>query len=84
MGIMNAVFIYFLVWWVLLFTVLPLGVERHQETGQGYDAGAPQTTHLKKKIILNSALSAIVVLIMEILVRMDIIRWHAWFEGAFS
>ncbi len=84
MGILNAVFIYFLVWWVLLFTVLPLGVERHEETGRGYDAGAPKNSNLKKKIILNSVMSAAVVLIMELLVRFDVIRWHEWFEGAWS
>lgn len=84
MSIVNAFFIYFLVWWVLLFTVLPLGVERHQETGKGYDPGAPKKVDLKKKLVLNSFLSAAFVVMLELLIRLDIIRWHEWFEGAWS
>ena len=37
MTIATSFFIYFLIWWVMLFTVLPLGVRRHQEPGKGFE-----------------------------------------------
>ena len=79
MTIVTAVFIYFLVWWLMLFTILPMGVERHTEDGKGFDAGAPKFANLKKKLIINSVASAVVVLIMHVLIEMGIIRWSEWF-----
>jgi predicted secreted protein len=82
MGFWNLVFVYLLVWWVMLFTVLPIGVERNADTGKGHDAGAPVHPMLKKKIILNSALSAVIVAVIWLLVYFHIIRWDEWFRDA--
>ncbi len=82
MGFWNLVFVYLLVWWVMLFTVLPLGVERNADAAKGHDAGAPVNPMLKKKIILNSALSAVIVAVIWLLVYFHIIRWDEWFRDA--
>jgi predicted secreted protein len=41
----SAVAIYFIIWWLVLFVVLPFGVKNAAETGsvveEGNDAGAP-------------------------------------------
>lgn len=83
MSFLTAVFIYFLIWWLMLFTVLPLGVEKHDEQGKGYDAGAPKNAHFKKKVILNSVISFVIVLTMYILVEIGVIRWTEWFDSGF-
>ena len=80
MGIMTAFFIYLLIWWVMLFTVLPLGIERHEEAGKGFDAGAPKKPDLKKKLLLNTMISAVILAAIEALIRFDVIQWHKWFE----
>lgn len=80
MSLFNAFFIYLLIWWTVLFTVLPLGVRRHDEDGKGYDAGAPQHADLKKKLIINTILSAVILAIIWILVDMNVIRWGEWFR----
>jgi predicted secreted protein len=84
MSLLNAFFIYFLIWWVMLFTTLPLGVKKHEEHGKGFDAGAPEKPDLGKKLLLNTALSAVILGIIEVLVKMGIINWHAWFENAWK
>lgn len=81
MSLVTLAFIYLLVWWIMLFTVLPVGVQRNTEDGKGHDAGAPMRPDLKKKLIINTMLSAVVMLIVYILVEMDIIRWGEWFRG---
>ena len=83
MSFITAVFIYFLIWWVMLFTVLPLGIERHGEQGKGFDPGAPRIPHLKKKMILNTIISAVILAILVILVEIGVINWTAWFEQGF-
>ena len=82
MGLFNAFFIYLLVWWVMLFTVLPLGVEREETPQKGFDAGAPKYANLKRKLVLNSILSAVFVAILWVLVDTGVIRWGEWFRGA--
>ena len=82
MSLVTGFFIYLLIWWTMLFTVLPLGVKRHQEDGKGFDAGAPEKADMKKKLILNTALSAVILAVIQVLVVTGIIDWHGMFEGA--
>ena len=84
MTLFNAFFIYLLIWWTMLFTVLPLGVTRHGEEGKGYDAGAPAKPNLVKKLILNTAVSAVILAVIEVLVVTGVINWHALFEDAWK
>jgi predicted secreted protein len=80
MGFVNTIFIYLLVWWCVLFTVLPLGVERHTDTGKGHDAGAPKNADLPRKLKLTSLISAVIVGGMWLLVHFNIITWGEWFR----
>ncbi len=80
MSPLYAFFIYLLIWWVMLFTILPIGVERHEEDGKGFDAGAPKFANLKKKLILNTVVSAVILAVIYVLVELDIIRWREWFD----
>lgn len=80
MSLLYAFFIYILIWWVLLFTVLPMGVEKHEEEGRGFDPGAPQKPDLKKKLVLNTIISAGVLFVIWVLVEVGVIRWWDWFE----
>lgn len=80
MTITYAVFIYLLIWWVTLFMILPIGVERHEESGKGYDAGAPKFANLKKKLVWNTAVSAVILAVIWVLVELEIIRWREWFD----
>lgn len=80
MSVITAFFIYLLIWWVMLFTVLPLGVERHTDEGRGFDAGAPREANLKRKLVLTSLLSAGILAVIIILVEAGVIRWSEWFQ----
>ena len=80
MTLLNALFIYFLIWWTTLFVVLPLGVERNKEEGRGFDWGAPAKADLKKKLFINTVLAAAVLAVIEILILIGVIRWEEWFR----
>ena len=46
MSTTTAIAIYFLIWWITLFAVLPWGVRNQEESGEvtpGTDPGAPAT-----------------------------------------
>ena len=84
MTLFNAFFIYFLIWWMTLFTVLPLGIKRHEEPGKGFDAGAPARPNLGKKLLLNTVLAGVILAVIEVLVKTGVIDWHGWFENAWK
>jgi predicted secreted protein len=60
--IYAAIGIYFVLWWIVLFAVLPWGVRGLHEAGEvedGNDPGAPQTPWLLRKAIATSLISAV-------------------------
>jgi predicted secreted protein len=58
MAISTALAIYFLIWWVTLFAVLPWGVRAQGEEGApGTDPGAPRVPHLKAKLLWTTVVS---------------------------
>jgi predicted secreted protein len=55
--------IYFTIWWVALFAVLPFGVRsQHEADGydQGTDPGAPVKTHLLVKMLATTVLAGVI------------------------
>ena len=52
---------YFIVWWLVLFAVLPFGVRGQHEVGEvtlGTERGAPEAPLLLRKILATSLIAA--------------------------
>ena len=64
MNVASGIAIYFVIWWTVLFTVLPFGVRNASEAGeavqQGNEAGAPIVHGLVKKALITTVISAVV------------------------
>jgi predicted secreted protein len=63
MSIVTALAIYFIVWWLVLFAVLPFGVRSQQERGEvtpGSDPGAPAIPRLARKLVWTTIVAGIV------------------------
>jgi predicted secreted protein len=62
-SIFTALAIYFVIWWIVLFAVLPWGVHSQHESGEvapGTDPGAPVLTHLKLKLVWTTIVASLV------------------------
>ena len=60
MSIVTAAAIYFIIWWVVLFAVLPWGVRSQHESGAlpaGTDPGAPAVPHLRRKLLWTTVIA---------------------------
>lgn len=60
MGWLSAVAVFFIIWWVTLFAVLPIGVRSQAEAGHvepGTEAGAPVAPRIGYKLLLTTAIS---------------------------
>ena len=63
MSVFTGIAIYFLIWWVTLFAVLPWGVRSQQEGGEvapGTDPGAPLVPKLGRKLIWTTLVTCVV------------------------
>jgi predicted secreted protein len=63
MSLATAIAIYFIIWWVVLFAVLPWGVRSQEEGGDvvaGSDPGAPLIPRLWWKLFWTTVVAGIV------------------------
>ena len=61
MGIGTGIAIFFLIWWVVLFAVLPWGVRpQGEEAVPGSDPGAPQVPRVWMKLLWTTVVSAVI------------------------
>ena len=69
MAVATAIAIYFLIWWIMLFAVLPWGVRAQGEEGAapGTDPGAPTVPRLKAKLIWTTIAAGMVWAICAVL-----------------
>lgn len=60
----GAIAIYFVLWWIVLFAVLPWGAtsphERGDEVAPGHAQSAPVQPHLLIKFVVTTVVSAII------------------------
>jgi predicted secreted protein len=72
MSFSTSVAIFFIIWWVVLFTVLPWGIRSQAETGEvvpGSDPGAPALPRLKSKLVWTTLVAAIVFAAFQVIYR---------------
>ena len=64
MSLVTVIAIYFVVWWVVLFAVLPWGMRTQEEDGDvvlGSAHSAPSRPMLLRKALITSLVSAVLV-----------------------
>ena len=63
MAITTVLAIYFIIWWVVLFTVLPWGARSQDESGKvtpGTDPGAPAVHRVWMKLVWTTVIASVV------------------------
>lgn len=81
MDILTGFAIYFIIWWTVLFTVLPLGIQAPAEKTTGEMPGAPADPQLKRKAIITTIISTIIWAIVFTLVQTDWISFREMAKG---
>ena len=59
MNPVTGIVVYIVIWWVVLFMVLPWGVSRTENPEAGHDHGAPARPMLVRKVLATSVISAV-------------------------
>jgi predicted secreted protein len=76
MAISTVIAIYFIVWWVVLFAVLPWGVRSQEESGEvvpGTDPGAPAVHTVWMKLLWTTVIASGVFVILAAVYKLNLI-----------
>jgi len=67
MSITTVIAIYFLIWWVTLFAVLPWGVRSQHEAGEiapGTDPGAPAVHRVWRALMWTTLIASLIFMVL--------------------
>ena len=66
MGITGSLIVYISIWWIVFFSVLPVGIssnkQKFSDNIQGNDPGAPKNPKIIKKFIVTTLITSILFL----------------------
>jgi len=76
MTLLAAFFTYLIIWWTVLFAVLPWGNRQPEtpETGMAY--GAPMNPNMKKKFVATTLVSFVVLALVYLGIEMNLIDFR--------
>jgi predicted secreted protein len=75
-SITTAIAIYFIIWWVVLFAVLPWGVRSQEESGEitpGSDPGAPVIPRVRAKLVWTTIVATVVFAICTVVYSLRLV-----------
>lgn len=76
MGVVSGIVVYLMIWWVVLFAVLPWGVRPSSEPLVGNTQSAPEFPRLGKKFLITTVISLLVWLVVYGLITSNVISFY--------
>ncbi len=76
MNVVTGILVFVMIWWVVLFTVLPWGVRVPDEHEPGHATSAPSNPMLLRKALITTAISAVLWSVAYYLIESDLISFR--------
>ena len=84
MGITGSIIVYVLIWWMIFFSVLPVGIqsnkEKYKEQIEGIDQGAPNNPKIGKKFLITTIITSIIFIVIYYLVKFDLLNLREYLQ----
>ncbi|HEX9702671.1 MAG TPA: DUF1467 family protein [Rhodospirillales bacterium] len=79
MTLWTGLAVYFIIWWMVIFMVLPWGVRRidPENLGKGEDPGAPDKPRMLIKIGVTTVVAAVIFGLVYLISISDVISFRA-------
>lgn len=81
MGLVTGIAVYFVVWWVVLFAVLPWGAHPPDEPEPGMAPSAPRKPRILLKFAVTTVVAAVVWAGIYMVVMSDLISFREMAKG---
>jgi len=83
-GITGSIIVYVLIWWVIFFSVLPVGIqskkEKFIERVDGIDPGAPNNPKIGKKFLITTIITSIIFIVIYYLVNFNLLNLREYLQ----
>ena len=84
MGITGSIVIYVIIWWIIFFSILPVGIqsnkEKFKENIEGIDPGAPKNPRIAKKFLITTIITSIIFIVIYYLVRFNLLNLREYLQ----
>ena len=84
MGITGSIIVYVLIWWIIFFSVLPIGIQSNKEAFkeqiEGIDPGAPKNPKIAKKFLITTIITSIIFIVIYYLVKIDLLNLREYLQ----
>tara|TARA_B100000965_G_C19229478_1_gene599467 strand:+ start:156 stop:410 length:255 start_codon:yes stop_codon:yes gene_type:complete len=78
MGITGSIIIYVMIWWIVFFSILPVGIKSNKEAFkdsiEGIDPGAPKNPKIAKKFFITTIITSILFIMIYYLVKLNFLN----------
>ncbi len=78
MGITGSIIVYVMIWWIIFFSVLPIGIQSNKEVFKekigGMDPGAPKNPKIGIKFLITTLITTIIFFVIYYLVNIDLLN----------
>ena len=68
MGITGSIIVYVMIWWIVFFSILPVGIKSNKEVFKdnigGIDPGAPKNPKIAKKFLITTIITSILFIVI--------------------
>ena len=84
MGVTGSIIVYVLIWWIIFFSVLPVGIqsnkEKFKEKIEGIDPGAPINPKIGKKFLITTLITSIIFIVIYYLVEFNLLNLREYLQ----
>ena len=84
MGITGSIIVYVLIWWIIFFSILPVGIqskkEKFKESIEGIDPGAPNNPKIGKKFFITTIITTIIFIVIYYLVELNLLNLRKYLK----
>ena len=73
---LKGFLIYIIIWWIVVFTILPIGIRKQDKVEKGHAVGAPQNPQILKKFIITSLIAFVLWLLVFFIIKKQIFSFQ--------
>jgi predicted secreted protein len=78
MELLSAVVVFMIIWWTVIFAVLPWGNARAEEPAAGHEPGAPANPRIARKLLITTLISVVLWAIAMAVIQSDLLSIREW------
>ena len=84
MGVTGSIIVYVLIWWIIFFSILPVGIqsnkEKFKERIEGIDPGAPINPKIGNKFLVTTIITSLIFIVIYYLVKFNLLNLREYLQ----